>query len=139
MTIFSPPSQSHRQRIQCVRFLASCVGSLLLASHASAATLVVSNVNDSGVGSLRQAIIDSNATNSLDTITFQIGSGVQTIPPTSTLPAITDPVIIDGTTQPLYTNQPLIELNGSSSSGNAGLRLQAGNSTIKGLAINRFS
>src|SRR5215831_17203556 len=41
---------------------------------------VVTNVNDDGVGSLRQAILDVNADSSPDTIDFNIpGSGVQTI------------------------------------------------------------
>jgi parallel beta-helix repeat protein len=100
---------------------------------------VVSNTNDSGAGSLRQAILDSNATNSLDTITFQIsGSGVHTITPLTPLPPLTDPVVLDGTTQPGYAGQPLVELNGASAGNNAGLRVLAGGSTISGLVINRF-
>ncbi len=104
-----------------------------------AATLTVSNTNDSGPGSLRQAILDANSTNGLDTIVFQIpGSGVHTIAPATPLPAVTDPVVIDGTTQPGFSVLPLIELNGSGVA-NAGLRLLAtGSCTIRSLAINRF-
>ena len=56
-------------------------------------TFLVSNTGDSGPGSLRQAILDSNnaagATNAID---FDISSsGVQTIVPLSSLPAITNP------------------------------------------------
>src|SRR6266404_498351 len=104
-----------------------------------AVTLTVSNTNDSGAGSLRQAILDANNTNGLDTIVFQIpGSGVQTITPATALPVITDPVVIDGTTQPGFSGLPLIELNGNGAA-NAGLRLAAvGSSTVRGLAINRF-
>ena len=62
---------------------------------------VVTNTNDSGTGSLRQAILNANANPGLDTITFDIpGTGVQTISPASALPTITDPVVIDGYTQP---------------------------------------
>src|SRR5262249_29821477 len=66
---------------------------------------LVTNTNDSGTGSLRQAILDANATTNLaggpDVIQFNIsGSGVQTISPSSQLPTITDPVLIDGYTQP---------------------------------------
>ena len=106
----------------------------------NAATLSVTNTNDSGSGSFRQAILEANATNGLDTIVFQIpGSGPFTISPASALPAITDPVVIDGTTQPGFTNRPVIELNGAAAgSSAAGLRLLAGNSTVRGLAINRF-
>jgi len=65
--------------------------------------------------------------------------GWYTIKPTSTLPAITDAVIIDGTTQAGYTDSPIIEINGTvASDGDPnGLTLQAGSSTIKGLIINR--
>src|SRR5262249_3076322 len=101
--------------------------------------LVVTNTNDSGFGSLRQAIINANATAGLDTITFLIGSGAKSIHLSSLLPTITDPVIIDGTTQPGYAGSPLIELEGSGvgSSGD-GLAIYAGGSTVRGLAINRF-
>ena len=71
------------------------------AAQLAAATFTVTNTNDSGAGSLRQAILDANANPGLDTIAFDIpGSGVHTITPASTLPAITDPVVIDGYTQP---------------------------------------
>ncbi len=112
---------------------------LLLAAPAQAATFTVSNTSDSGSGSLRQAILDANATNGLDTISFQIsGAGVHTIAPLSPLPPLTDPAIMDGTTQPGYITQPLIELNGASAGANAGLRLLAGGCTVRGLIINRF-
>src|SRR6185369_3198708 len=75
----------------------------------------VTNTADSGPGSLRQAILNSNASvGVVDTIRFAIGTGVQTIRPLSPLPTITDPVIIDATTQPGFAGTPLIELNGSS-------------------------
>src|SRR4051794_19733889 len=68
------------------------------------ATFVVSNTADSGTGSLRDAITQANNTSlhpGLDTINFNIApGGVQTIRPASPLPTITDPVVIDGTTQP---------------------------------------
>src|SRR3954454_17262503 len=76
-----------------------------------AAFSVTSNA-DSGAGTLRQAILNANSAPGADTITFAIGSGLQTITPTSALPTISDSVIIDGTSQPVYTGAPLIELNG---------------------------
>ena len=101
---------------------------------------VVTNTNDAGAGSLRQAIIDANAHAGADTITFNItGAGPHTIAPASTLPSITDPVTIDGTSQPGYAGAPKIEIRGDSVAGAAfGLTLVAGNSVVKGLAINRF-
>src|ERR1700748_1850843 len=66
-------------------------------------TFMVTNTNDSGAGSLRQAILDANAhvnSGGADMIAFAIpGSGVQTISPTSALPAITEAVVLDGYTQ----------------------------------------
>jgi len=61
----------------------------------------VSNTNDSGSGSLRQAILDVNASALDDTISFAIpGAGPHVITINSNLPEITDAgVTIDGTTQ----------------------------------------
>jgi titin len=100
----------------------------------------VTNTNDTGPGSLRQAILDANAHKGADTIVFNIdGGGVQTIRPASALPAVTASVVIDGTTQPGFTGTPLIELDGSNAGTANGLRITAGRSTVKGLVINRFS
>src|SRR6185503_11038389 len=66
------------------------------------AVYFVVNTNDSGAGSLRQAIQSANANiSALDGILFNIpGAGVQVIRPATALPLVSDPVIIDGTTQP---------------------------------------
>jgi hypothetical protein len=64
----------------------------------AATTFVVTNTNDSGPGSLRQAILDANANAGSDLITFNIGSGLKTVTLASKLPEISDPVVIDGTT-----------------------------------------
>src|SRR6185369_5159213 len=67
---------------------------------AAAATFTVTNTNDSGAGSLRQAILDANATAGFDTVAFNIaGTGPHTIAPSSALPDITETATIDGYTQ----------------------------------------
>jgi len=110
---------------------------------------VVTNTNDSGAGSLRQAILDVNADPDLNMITFNIpGSGVHTITPASVLPAITNPVLLDGYTQPGAAGNSLlvgdnanlvIEINGSMAGANVNGLTVVASSLISGLVINRFS
>ncbi len=57
------------------------------------ATYIVTNTNDSGAGSLRQAIFDSNATTEADTINFGVAG---TITLTSSLPQIIYSLTING-------------------------------------------
>jgi hypothetical protein len=100
----------------------------------------VININDSGGGSLRQAILDANANPGADTINFNIpGSGVHTIALASGLPTITSPVTIDGSTQPGFAGLPLIELNGAGAGSTSGLTITGGSSTVTGLVINGFN
>ncbi len=101
---------------------------------------------------LRAAIQDANAnaTTVPDLIDFNIpGSGVKTISPGSSLPVITEPVIIDGYTQPGASENTLavgndavlrIRLDGSNAGGLAtGLNITANDSVVRGLSITRFS
>ncbi|MBK8207795.1 MAG: right-handed parallel beta-helix repeat-containing protein [Planctomycetes bacterium] len=68
---------------------------LLLPATLSAATFTVTNLNDSGAGSLRQAITDAQAATGTDVIQFQTGlSG--TISTASALPGIFTSLIIQG-------------------------------------------
>jgi hypothetical protein len=63
--------------------------------------ITVTTTADAGAGSLRQAIITANASVGPDTIVFGIAAaGVQVIAPVTDLDPITDPVTIDGYTQP---------------------------------------
>jgi hypothetical protein len=111
----------------------------------------VINTNDSGAGSLRDAITQANSSPGLERIVFDIpGGGPHTIQLLSALPVITDPVEIDGYTQsgafantnPLSLGsnaQLMIELDGTSAGATAiGLHLGGSGSTVKGLVINRF-
>lgn len=128
------------------RSVSSIGGIVLMAALATfpllagAATYTVTSVADSGVGSLRQAILDANANAGADTIAFDLSSTPPlTIRPASPLPTVTSPVVIDGTTQPGFSGSPIIEIDGSlAGSGASGLAVTAGDSTIRGLAINRF-
>ncbi len=131
------------------------------------ATFTVTNINDSGPGSFRQAILDANAHPNIapsvpDLINFAIpGQGQQTITLLSPLPNITDPVNIDGYTQPgsSLNKTPLgldeketdvavlnVQINGlnalppQGSSGPVnGLVIDAPNTTVSGLSITGFT
>jgi hypothetical protein len=105
----------------------------------TAATFLVTNTNDSGGGSLRQAILDANASPGADAINFNLpGAPPHTITPTSPLPVISDPLAIDGATQPGFAGTPIIELNGANVGLGDGLTITAGNSAVRGLVVNRF-
>ncbi|MCQ3929406.1 MAG: hypothetical protein DPW16_03020 [Chloroflexi bacterium] len=91
-----------------------------------------------GTCTLRAAIQQANALPGLDEIHFAIGTGLQTIIPSATLPTITDPLIIDGTTQPGYISTPIIVLSGTGGGNVIGLNLTASNSIIRSLVINQF-
>jgi hypothetical protein len=98
---------------------------------------------------LRAAIQESNDTLGADTIDFNISgtTSVKTVKPARPLPDITDPVTIDGYTQPGDSENTLaegndavllIQLKGTDAGPAHGLVIQASDSTIKGLVINRF-
>ena len=117
------------------------------------ATFTVNSADDTADGtcdashcSLREAIAAANAnTDQTDTIGFAIGEGAQTINLESELPAITDPVVIDGTTQPGFDGKPIVVLNGGGipnlGSFPSGLTVASGGgtSTIRGLVVQNFS
>src|SRR5436305_357762 len=103
------------------------IAAVLCALPAFAATFAVSNTNDSGRGSLRQAILDANNSTGTDTISFNIGGGgVHTIAPVTPLPQITDPVVVDGFTQPGS------KVNNGADGMNAVLRIELSGSGITG-------
>lgn len=117
---------------------------------ASAASFIVTNTNDSGAGSLRQAILDANLSAGADSITFNIpGGGVKTISPLTPLPEITEQLTVNGYSQPGSVQNTLdvgdnavllIELSGASVSGpGIGLSIAANNCSVTGLVINRFA
>jgi len=107
------------------------------------ATYTVTNTNDSGAGSLRQAISDANANAGTDNISFNIaGTGVHTITLSSALPTLTDTVILDATTDDSFAangSRPAIVLDGNDLAAD-GLVLADGadGSTIRGFVIRNF-
>lgn len=121
--------------------------SLCLVSVASRAqsTFTVDSTGDAGAGTLRQAILDSNANpppaGTRNRIEFDLaGAAPFTIAPTSALPTVTAPVDIDGTSQSGFVLAPLIVLDGNGAGAGAnGLRITAGDSVVRALVVQRFS
>jgi len=122
---------------------------VLAVSTVAGQMFTVVNTNDSGAGSLRQAIIDANAAITAgDTIVFAITNPTTTIVPASALPTIFDPVTINGYTQPgavmntspnAFNGVVPVRISGASAgSGVNGLLITAGSSTVRGLMITGF-
>lgn len=136
---FVRPSGEHYSQ-GCLRSLVALVGCLSSLLNISAATFTVINTNLTGPGSLRQAILDANAAAGTNTIAFVITNPTSSMTITNPLPDITNPVVVDGTTQPGFSSSPIVELNGANfGTGQDGLRINTSNSIIRGLVINRFT
>jgi hypothetical protein len=109
----------------------------------------VTNTNDSGDGSLRDALTRVNAdtaNTSSDLVLFHIpGPGPFTIDLQSALPALTHPVWINGDSESAFLHQKSgITIDGSAITGTTvdGLTLDSGgisHTTIQGLTIQNFS
>ena len=130
----------HARRQRAARFIASVES---LENLTLLSTFTVTNINDAGVGTLRRAINDSNAApGQTNTITFNIGSGLQRISLLSALPVITTPVVIDGSTAAGYSTSPRIALDGTNAgAGSNGLVFSATatGSVVKALNICSFA
>ena len=109
------------------------------ASSSPSANYVVSTLSDSGAGSLRAAITSVNSAPSTQYsgITFSV-AGVITL--ASDLPAITNKVLIDGTTAPGYsagntTTAPLVSVNFNNVSSGFNFNSGSAGSSIYALSI----
>lgn len=89
--------------------------------------------------SLRAAIQEAENQPGANTILFDIpGGGTHTLLPGEAYPILNQPVTIDATSQPGYSDTPLVVLDGSGTTNSNGLALRGGGSTIKGLSIVNF-
>jgi CSLREA domain-containing protein len=142
-------SRRRPRRTSRAALVAVALAAAALAAPATgaAATFTVNNTTDLNDGScdgvhcsLREAINAANAAGGADLIAFNIpGPSPHSIKPVSQLPTITDPVTIDGTTEPDFAGSPVVEISGELAPlESAGLYITAGSSTVRGLVINRF-
>lgn len=130
-------------------FIAACT----LSSFSN--TYTVTNTNDAGAGSLRQAIQNANIYPGSHTINFNIpasdpgynsSTGVWKISIASSLPMIThSSVVIDGTTQTVFAGNPnqygpeiMLDGNNNAWADYAFHIYNASNVSIKGFIIGRF-
>ncbi len=100
------------------------------------ATFAVTSLGDTGVGSLRWAIMASNAVPGPDTIDFEVAGTIRV--GRASLPAITDPVDIDGSTAPTFAGAPVVTVDFH---GTRGLQFNPGadGSVLRSLSLVRAS
>lgn len=117
----------------------------------SAATFTVTSTNDAGPGSLRQALLDVNASPGPHAVQFSIpGAGVHTLAPLTPLPELTNTVALDGYSQPGTKPNSLqwgsdaallVRLDGQKLANSLApaLVLHASGSSVRGLIVVRFA
>ena len=133
-------------RIRLISATAS-VAYAVAASAAIAGPLEVTNTNDSGAGSLRDAMEYANDNSTEDAITFNIpGAGPHIITLSDKLPVINDAgVSIDGTTQSgascgqlTASSQHTLKIQIDGNQQDTGFEIDAANVTLRGIAIVDF-
>ncbi len=139
----------HRGVVLLIALVAGVGLPIVGASVARAATtFTVTNVNDSGTGSLRQAIIDANNGSTNAVIAFAIpGTGPFKISPSTDLDAIVVPVVVDGYSEPgsspATASLPAhieIQIDGAGTIPE-GIQVSdsSGTTTVKGLSVTNFT
>jgi len=128
-----------------------CFTIFLSPIYVTGVTFTVTNTNDVGAGSLRNAITLANANGLTDTIDFNIPTAgvVHTIYPQSQLPKLVDHagLFINGLSQsgaaigttPPATLNLMIEISGGSAGSASGIFVDCDNNRIQGLIINNFA
>jgi len=125
-----------------LRSSAACLlafAGLVASSPGQAATFYVTDSGDAGPGTLRQAMLETEANPGWDAIEFGIpAGGVQTIRVLSPLPPLYEQVTIDGSSQGPPTDH-LVELDGSALGWNGpGLVIGGTGSVLRHLVLHGF-
>ncbi|EHR72505.1 hypothetical protein BurJ1DRAFT_3700 [Burkholderiales bacterium JOSHI_001] len=117
-----------------------------LDGDATSISTLLANKGADGLISLREAITAANNTantGTADVIQFNIAgalvNGAHTITLLSDLPWLTEALVIDGSSEPDYAvGAPRVVLDGNLVAG-TGLSIQASNTTVRGLVLQRFA
>ncbi len=150
---WSPMRLPYAFRVILVTLLLPLLFTALLARQGTAGVtasiLLVTNSADSGPGSFRDALNQSNQLAGHQQIHFAIdGAGPHVITPVDPLPDVVDPVSIDGYTQPgavvntdpnAVTASLKVQISGTNINEGSGLTLLAGDCDIRGLCITGFT
>lgn len=122
-------------------------GRLRFEINATLSTFTVNSTSDSNDGncntahcSLREAILAANANPGADTVAFAIpGTPPFRIQPATALPDLgPGSLTLDGSSQPGFAGQPIVELHGASLYGVQALFVTGAATTIRSLVINGF-
>ncbi|MBX3065177.1 MAG: right-handed parallel beta-helix repeat-containing protein [Anaerolineae bacterium] len=127
-------------RYLLIFILALSIFTIPVISKAQGTTFTVTTTNDSGAGSLRQAILDANSTVGKDTINFSLAGTLPTISLLSPLPSLTDSAgtIIDALPTAESACTAYVIISGTSASVSYGLMLDSVGNIIQGLNIQDF-
>lgn len=141
--------------LQQLRLVLGIISNLAICSITYPDTFIVTNTNDTGAGSLSQAIIDAGDDAGADTVLFNIpqsdpgyesDNGIWRIVFSSSIPEIRgDSTLIDGYSQANFigsdTNPlgPEIVIDGSGDSTIYGFSILNSNNELRGLTIHQFA
>ena len=133
-------SKNLRQFMRTAMWLsASLFLTIVATGNVIASTFTVTNLNDSGAGSLRAAIAAANANPGPDTIIFNVAGTITVLSQLPILSDATGGTTIDGTSAPGYAGAPVVVIDGSNTSGPIhGLKIISNNNEVRALQITSF-
>lgn len=118
------------------------IASFLSGSPSSAyadGVCTVTNLDDSGPGSLREAINCANSNVGPDTIIFDVTGTINVLTQLPTLSDTSGGTLIDGSTAPGYSGAPIIALTGpGSTSAVNGIKIISSDNEVRALQIGFF-